>query len=178
MAKRNWKLLGTENIFKNKYVTLDTWRMRLPSGEEEDYFIHKTYDFIVVCAFTKDRKVIVLDQYYISQQARITALVAGIIDKDEKPVQTARRELLEETGYEAKNIVPLGATIKGKYTTGRAFYFLALDAEKVADQDLEQGEDITVRTVPVQQFIKMVQQGKLPEVYMDLCARRALEYLR
>jgi 8-oxo-dGTP pyrophosphatase MutT (NUDIX family) len=177
MAKKTWKLLGTENIFKNQYVTLDTWKMRLPSGATNDFFIHKTYDFVVVVAFTKDKKAVVLEQYYVSQQATITALVAGIIEKREKTADTARRELLEETGYKAGKIVPLGSVIKGKYTTGRVSFLLALDAQKVADQDLEANEDIRVRTVPMKQFKNMVFKGKIAEVYMELGARRALEYL-
>ena len=178
MKKKNWKLLGTESIFKNKYVTLDSWRMRQPRGGEAEYFIHRTYDFVVVCAFTKNKNVLLLNQYYVSQGKHIATLVAGIIDGDEQPKTSARRELLEETGYQAGRIVPLGSVIKGKYATGKAYYFLALDAEKVAEQHLEAGEDIEVKPTPFSRFKQMVEGGKIPEVHMELCARRALSYLK
>ncbi len=178
MPKKSWKLLGKENIFKNKYVTLDVWKMRLPRGQRSDYFIHKTYDFVIVSAFTKNGKAVVLDQYYISQHKRIPALVAGIIEKAEVPKETAARELLEETGYKAQKIVSLGVSIKGKYATGRIFHFLALGAEKIAEPDLEAGEDINVRTVSFGMFKKMVAAGKITEAAMEMSAWRVLDYLK
>lgn len=177
MVKKKWQNLGKENIFKNQYITLDTWKMRIPNGARRDYYIHKTFDFVVVGVLTEDKKMLFLRQYYISQDKYLPALVAGIVDAGERPIQTARRELREESGYEARKIVSLGSVIKGKYTTGHSYFFLALDARRVGEPKLEESEDLVVKTVSYRIFKKMTLTKKFPEVYMELCARRIVEYL-
>ena len=152
--------------------------MRLPRGGERIFYVNRGLDFVMVSAITNKGQMIVPHQYYVAEQKKIPTLVAGYIDRSETPLQAAKRELLEETGYEAGRIIKLGVSIKGKYMTGTIHHFLALDAKKIQIQQLEPSEDITVTLMTPPAFKKLLNGHKLPDAFAEVCATRALAYLK
>lgn len=151
--------------------------MCLPNGEEKDFYISTSYDFVIVFVMDKMGQVILLKQYYVSQQKKIYSLVAGIIDKGEKAVATARRELLEETGYAAGRMISLGSGNNGKYAASTVHYFLALGAKKIKEPEFEEAEDIELIKMPLTKFKKLLKQKKIPDAFAEVGAYRALRYL-
>lgn len=178
MIFMSWKLLGKKTVLNTYKTAIQSWRIRLPNGKSRDFFITAGYSFVDVLAIDTKGRVIILKQHYIGQQKKLISLVAGIIDDGELTKTTARRELLEETGYTAKKFVALGKSIKGKYTTGNIYHFLALDAKKVQEPQFEDAEDIKVLAVSMLEFKKLLAQRKLLDAFAEICARRALEYLK
>lgn len=174
----SWKLLGKKTVLNTYKTAIQSWRIRLPNGKARDFFISAGYSYVVVLAVDVKGRVVILKQHYISQQKKLVSLVAGIIDDNEQPKATAPRELLEETGYTAKQFISLGKSIKGKYSTGEVHHFLALDASKVEEPKLEDAEDIEILIISMPQFKKLLKQRKLlNEAFMEVCAYRALAYL-
>lgn len=173
----SWKLLGKKNLLNTYKTVVQSWRMRLPNGKTRDFFITAGYSFVDVFAIDTKGRVVILKQHYISQQKKLISLVAGIIDDNEQTKATAKRELLEETGYTAKKFIALGKSIKGKYTTGNVYHFLALGASKVRESKLEDAEDIEVSAVSMSEFKKLLRQHKLPDAFAEICAYRALDYI-
>lgn len=174
----SWKLLSKKTVLNTFRSSVQSWRMSLPNGKSRDFFIAAGYSYIIVLAIDVNGRVIIVNQFYISQQKKLVSLVAGIIDDNEEPQDTARRELMEETGYTAKRFISLGKSIKGKYATGEAHYFLALEASKVQEPELEGTEDIEILMISMSKFKKLLKQRKLlDEAFMEVCACRALAYL-
>ncbi len=151
--------------------------MRLPEGKIGEFFISAGYSFTIIFVIDKKRQIILLKQYYISQQRKIYSLAAGIIDQGETAVASAKRELLEETGYRAKRIISLGSGNKGKYATGAVHYFLAIGARKIKEPEFEEAEDIKVVKLSLGEFKKLLGQKKLPDALAEVGAYRALKYL-
>ncbi len=175
--KRGWKLLKKKLVYPQQWAAVEAWDMRLPRGGERTFYVNRGIDFVMVAAVTQQGRMIVPRQYYVAKQKKMPTLVAGYIDKGEQPLQAAKRELLEETGYKARRMVKLGTSIKGKYMTGTIYHFLALDAKKIQEQALEPTEDITVATMATAQFKKLLSQHKLPDAFAEVCGWRALNYL-
>lgn len=173
-----WKLLGKKTALKTFRSSVESWRIQLPNNKERDFFINAGYSFVMVFALDIKGKVIILKQHYISQQKKLISLVAGIIDEGESPKNTAQRELMEEAGYKAKKVISLGKSIKGKYSTGTIYHFLALDAVKLNEPNLEEAEDIQISTISLSDFKKLLDQNKMPDAFAEICARRALKYLK
>lgn len=174
---KKWKLLGKKTVLKTFRSSVQSWTMRLPGGRVRDFFISAGYSFVVVLAIDTKGRVVILKQYYIGQQKKLISLVAGIIDEGEEAKETAPRELLEETGYTARQFIFLGKSIKGKYSTGDIYHFLALDASKVQESELEDAEDIELQTVTMREFKKLLDGGKMPDAFAEVCAHRALDYI-
>jgi len=173
-----WKLLGKKTVFNTFRSSIESWSVRLPNGKDKDFFINAGYNFILVFAIDTKGRVILLKQHYVSQQKKLVSLVAGIIDENELPKRTAQRELLEETGHSSKKIISLGKSIKGKYSTGTIYHFLALDAVKSQEPSLEDAEDIQISVISLSDFKKLLDKNKLQDAFAEICARRALRYLK
>lgn len=176
--KTSWKLLNKKLVYPQQWAAVEAWKMRLPRGGERTFYVNRGISFVMVCAMTDKGEMIVPKQYYVAEQKKIPTLVAGYIDRGESPLKAAHRELLEETGYGAGRMVKLGTSIKGKYMTGTIHHFLALDCKKVQAQQLEPTEDITVTTMSIAGFKKLLGRHGQSDAFAEVCAWRALEYLQ
>ncbi len=109
-----------------------------------------------IVAVTDDGKLVLVEQYRPPLDARVIELPAGLAgdiagQEDETLATSARRELLEETGYEAREMVPLftGASSAGLSDEMIAF-FGATGLRKVGDGGGDESEDITVHEICVE----------------------------
>ena len=132
---------------------------------------------ISVVALTAENEMIFVEQFRHPVSARTIELVAGLVgDKGEESLETAaRRELLEESGYEANTLEFLmECPSSGGITAARVNYFLARDVVKVQAGGGVDDEDIAVHTVPVREVHGWLQKqnraGLLidPKVYLGL----------
>lgn len=77
-------------------------------------------------------------------------------DKGEKPIQTAKRELLEETGFVSSDWELIREFQLGFKTEWRSYFYVARDCKKQAGQKLDAGEQIQVTEVDFDQFLRIV----------------------
>jgi 8-oxo-dGTP pyrophosphatase MutT (NUDIX family) len=111
-----------------------------------EYYVLEYPTFINVIAITKDGHMVLVRQYRHGLGRTCFELVAGCVEEGEDPMDAAKRELLEETGYaggtwtEWMTLSPNPATC-----TNLAHSFLATGVQKVSGQHLDPTEDIEVR---------------------------------
>jgi|NGEPerStandDraft_6_1074524.scaffolds.fasta_scaffold07536_2 8-oxo-dGTP pyrophosphatase MutT (NUDIX family) len=159
MTIKPWKILESHNIHKN--VRID--QCELPNGMTIDGFVLEYGDWAMVIALTKQGEVVLVRQYRHGAQKVILELPGGAMEAcDENPLQAARRELMEETGYASDNFVQIGCVSPNPANQTNLIYsFLALDAEKVSDQALDDTEDMEVVLKPLQEVITMAKNSEL-----------------
>jgi len=134
----------------------------------------------LIAAVTPEQNVILVEQYRIPVGARTLELPAGIIgdepgESDESHAAAARRELLEETGYEAEEMeeVVSGPSSSG-LTSERVTLFLARNLKRVGEGGGIENENITVHEVPLSNvhtwLVAKAKTGVLidPKVYAGL----------
>ncbi len=172
-----WKILSKKTAFANRWRTIEEWKMQTHTNEIYDFYITKEEEVIMVVGLTADKKVLIIRQYYFALEEKFPAFVAGIVDAGESTLAAAERELKEETGCTAKEFVYLGKAVKGKYTTSHFHFYVALDVEQNAKQELEAVEDIDVEFMEYADFKKMVEAQEFPDAFAELLAYRLFYYL-
>jgi ADP-ribose pyrophosphatase len=123
-----------------------------------------------VIAVTKDNMVIVARQYRPGPEKFMNEIPGGYVDVNEAPETAARRELLEETGYEAGSIFSLGAFDRDAYMNGTWHYFLAIDCEPASSQTLDHDEFVSVELLSIQAFVDNAKKGLMTDPYAVLAA--------
>jgi ADP-ribose pyrophosphatase len=95
---------------------LDTPWMRVvskrvvrPGAPSEDYLVVDTGDWAVICPRTADGRFVMVEQFRPAVEHRLLEFPAGRIDPGETAAVSIRRELREETGYNARRLMPLGS---------------------------------------------------------------------
>jgi ADP-ribose pyrophosphatase len=97
------KIVSSVEKLKNKLFTVSDDHAIDPSGFEIKRFIVHHRGSAVMMPVDDRKRVLLVNQYRLPAQRMLWELPAGSVDPGEKPLQTAKRELKEETGYRAKN---------------------------------------------------------------------------
>lgn len=135
----------------------------LPNGNVIDEFHRfETPNWVAVVALTACREVVLVEQYRHGLGQVSRELPAGVIDPGETPAEAARRELLEETGYAARELVPLFEVSPEPHrSTARAHFFVARDVKFAGPACPEPSEVIEVRLLPVEQLLADAAEGRI-----------------
>ncbi len=143
ISHQPWQVMKTSEIFEAKpWLALSVQQVRVPDGRVIDNFYQLALpDFIVVFAETESGDVIMIRQYKHGARRTSLTLPGGLIEKGEAPEEAAKRELLEETGYQADSWKSLGSyVVNGNLGCGKGHFFMAAGAKPVqepASGDLE-----------------------------------------
>lgn len=141
---QSWKTLSRQTVLEySEFLTVESHTVELPDGQViSDWPWLVTPDYINVVAVTEIGEFICFRQTKYGVEGTSLAPVGGYLEADEDPLDTAKRELLEETGYESHSWLSLGSyTVDGNRGAGTAHLFLARDARRVAEpisDDLEE----------------------------------------
>jgi 8-oxo-dGTP pyrophosphatase MutT (NUDIX family) len=151
---QKWKTLRTEMVLDHRWYKVRREAVQLPNGSIlDDYFVSVRPEVALVFPVTAEGEVITVRQYKHGAREILLELPGGVCDLGEPPETAARRELLEETGYEAGRLTHL-ATLHDDPTknTNRFHLFLAQDVRLVREQALDVTENIRVERVPLREM--------------------------
>ena len=130
-----------------------------PGAPVETYHAIGQADYIAIVARTPDGRIPIVRQYRPAIEAFSWELPAGLVDRGEPPIDSCRRELLEETGFIARTVHPLGiaAACTGRLSN-RVHSFFVETGERVADFEPEPG--IEVKLVTPSELSTMIATGE------------------
>lgn len=159
-----WKTLKTKELFvASPWIKLSVHQVRLPNGRlVDDYYQIKLPDYVVVFAQTTGQKVVVERQYKHGVGRCTLVLPAGVIEEGEDPLLAAQRELLEEAGYTSADWHLLGSFVgHGSYGCGEAHLFVAHNAQKVAEPNSGDLEEIEILLMKLEDIVNAVRTGEV-----------------
>jgi 8-oxo-dGTP pyrophosphatase MutT (NUDIX family) len=179
MSLKHWKILESKYLYKRSGMAVRVDQCETHNGDIFEPYVVESGNWVNVIALTKKQEVILVRQYRHGVGEVLLEIPAGIMDdEDDNPEQAAKRELLEETGYTGERFIQVGKVYPNPATHNNVTYsFLALDVEKVGQQNLDVTEEIDVYLVPLDEFISLVKNGDLPQALHVSALFFAMEYL-
>ena len=174
MPIKPWKVLET-SYFRPRF-RID--KCELSNGNLLDATIFEFRAWANVVALTKNGDVVLVRQYRHGVCDVLWEFPGGVVEDGEDPMDGAKRELLEETGYTSSNLIQVARLYPNPaLQTNTLYCFLALDAEKVGGQNLDAGEDIEVDLMPLDKLIEMTMRGEFPHALMAAVLFSTLAYM-
>ena len=120
-----------------------------------------------------DGNVTLVKQYRCGVSQVFLEICAGKLEKDEDPKECAVRELREELGFVAKNVVPLGSFAPTPaYDSEITYIFLATDLEFVGQQ-LDDGEFLEIVKMPLTEAVSRVMDGSIADGKTQIAVLKA-----
>ena len=148
---RPWETLEFELLARYKVFEVGRKRARSPrTGDEHFFYTIGADDWVNVVPVTPDDQIVMVRQYRHGCEQITLEIPGGIVDPGETPAEAAARELLEETGYRAREVSPLGVVNPNPALfANRCYTFLAAGVERVAEIQNDGGtEETSVELVP------------------------------
>ncbi|MGM0404685.1 MAG: NUDIX hydrolase [Thermoplasmatota archaeon] len=156
----HWNCKDSKVVARSTFFTLREDDVVLKDGKEKTYTIMDIPDFAGVIPILGDR-LVMIKNYRYPVDKKILELPAGLIDKGEEPIDTARRELEEETGYLLKNAEKLVEYYPiASLNSQRAHLFIG-EVKSGGKIDRDGGEDMSVELIPIDKIYEMLENKKI-----------------
>ncbi len=167
-TEARWRVLDREYIIKRPWFTARRDKVELPDGRViEEYYVLEYPDWVNVIAITKDGQFVMERQYRHGLGVDSTELPCGVMEKGEDPLEAAKRELLEETGYgngEWTKLMAIGPNPGSQNNLTHCF--LAVGVEKIAEQSLDDTEELTVHLMSEAEVKSLLENNQICQALM------------
>ncbi|MEM4657700.1 MAG: NUDIX hydrolase [Candidatus Methanosuratincola sp.] len=132
------------------------------TGIEHPFYVLETPTWVNVIAITPSDEMVLIRQFRHGTRTITIEIPGGSVDEGEAPLEAAKRELLEETGYASCNWLEIGVVHPNPAFQDNVCYtYLAQGAEKVADQNTDGTEEIEVFLAPAGDVIDYIASGRI-----------------
>jgi len=156
-------MLSSQRVLEGKMIHVDLDRVRLPDGGEawREYVLHP--GAVIIAAFVNNDTLIFEHQYRYAVRNHFIELPAGKIDAGEPHAGTAKRELLEETGYTAAHWHHAATLHAGiGYSNETIELYVATQLTHVG-HERDEGEFLEVFTMPLSVAVEKVGAGEITD---------------
>jgi ADP-ribose pyrophosphatase len=152
--------IKTEWIYRGSVVSLklDTYEIE---GREKTFEIVKHDGAVVILPITVDGHILLIQQWRRATEEILLELPAGGLEEGEEPIDCARRELREETGFDAKKIVPFGGFYSAPGFTNEYLYLFLAKELYSAPLPPDDGEMIDLVPVTAQEAKRLILENKI-----------------
>lgn len=174
-----WKRVKPTEVTKVGWRTIITKHFELPDGRTEDFQLYGGKDTACVIALTKDKQVITVLQFRPGPEKIMHEIPGGFVDEEGgNPEDAAIRELSEETGYKAGNVIYLGAICSDAYSTVNRHYYLAENCEFTPNtQELSGTEFVDIKLISIDTFLHNARLGLMTDTPAVFLAYERLKEL-
>ena len=155
-----WKINSSIDIKVDRFgITVD--KVTLPNEEEKNFSYVNFSKGVCILPITEDQKVLSIKQYRHAIKSWEWELPAGMIDNDAlSPMETAKKELEEETGYSAEHWLELGSFFPSPGSTSEEIFLFAAAGLRASEQNLDSSEQIELHKISMEELKNLVKNGE------------------
>ena len=157
-----WETLEASAVYDCRVFSVTEHRRRSPrTGELHDFYVLDSSDWVNIVPLTADQRVVMVRQYRHGIGQFTLEVPGGMVDaQDVSPLEAARREMQEETGYDSDDVVPLGVIHPNPaIQTNRCHSFLARNVELKSVVSFDSTEECEVVLAPLDEIPDLIRQG-------------------
>lgn len=159
-----WKTLDCTTAYENPWIKVTHRNVINPNGNPGIYgIVHYKNLAIAIVPLDKEYNTWLVGQYRYTLEEYSWEVPEGGGPKNKTPLESAKRELLEETGIEAKTWINAGKLhLSNSVTDEEGFVFVAKDLT-FGEAEPEDSEDLKVKKLPFNQVIEMIYTGEITD---------------
>ncbi len=163
-----WKTLKSEYVSRRPWLTARRDVVQLPNGQiHDEYYVLDYPTWVNVIAVTDDGRYVMVRQYRHAIGEILVELCAGCAEEGEDPMDAAKRELAEETGYTGGEWI-LGCVLSPNASSNSNldYCYIAKGVRLTGTQHLDRTEDIEVLLLTRDELFDMLQHGEIKQAMM------------
>ena len=173
-----WKIKSSEQKYKNPWLEVVEDAVVRPDGKDGIYGTVKIKSGISVLPIDSEQNVYLIKEFKYPLGMESIETVGAGTEENEKYLETAKRELKEELGIEAKEWIDLGvAHPVTSFINSPNYLFLAKDI-RLTERELDGAETMETVKVPLKEAVKMVMENKITEQKSCVLILKAAVYLQ
>ncbi len=175
-----WRITGQAVVHANPWFSVIRHAVQLPDGQAIDYFgVHHERPAVGILA-RQEGRILLIQQYRMLTGQCVWGLPSGGVDAGENTLQAAQRELLEETGYAARDWQPLIAFHPTYGCSDQRFeIFQAQDVQRLSEH-FDTHEVLQVRWFSIEEIFQLIAEGcmtdglSLVPILLSVCQPAAI----
>lgn len=157
------RTLSSRTVYRGRIFDVLVDEVELPSGRKTNREVVRHKGAVGLVPVLEDGRVVLEEQYRYPAEEILIEIPAGRLEEGEDPDDTAKRELLEETGYLADTMerVLTFFTTPG-YTSEKLYLYIARGLKK-AESKPDFDENIRLMEISVEEALGLVEKGKIKD---------------
>ncbi len=155
------RVLTSHLVYDGRLLRLRVDEVELPSGRRTTREVVEARGAVGIVALDDEGRVVLVRQYRRPAERELWEIPAGTLERGEDPSDCARRELAEETGFAAREIVPLAGFYTSPGFCDEWMHLFLARGLSEGDQAQECDEFIHVALVPLAQALAMIRTGDI-----------------
>lgn len=163
-----WKTLDSEYLIRRPWLTARRDRLMMPNGHiHPEYYVLEYPTWVNVIAIDTEGRFVMVEQYRHGLDEIFTELVAGVAEEGEEPVEAARRELEEETGYiggewELNTVISANPGSQNNLS----YCFIARGVTPAGHRHLDDTEDVEVKLLSRDEVLELLTTDTMKQALM------------
>lgn len=151
---RKWKTLKSDTVYQTPIFDLHRRRAAHPRRGERDFFILDAPHWVNIIPLTRNREVVMIRQWRHGIGGFTLEVPGGMVDPtDRSPAHAARREMIEETGFDSKSIFELGRVHPNPAFQGNVcFSYFARNVRRIGEPQWTPSEETEAVLVPLRKI--------------------------